>query len=299
MRKSQIITLILLFIAVSLFIWIGACSDKKSNTTDPGATIKINSPGTGDATPGPEGGTPAPEATPTAEPGVTKPTVDFTQVEGLKTGELALDVSFTDYVFTDAATKSVMDQSTYILSKPGADSKDIYMSFLLHYSEANPKVTKLLDLAKEKNVKFTFYLSSMYLNDEQNLDIIKRMHDEGHTIGTRGDKSIDPLAVSPNALYDSFWAMETKYQSIFGAQERMYFYAPDKVSERNMKLANLMGYTVTFKLCNFVTNAGSQPQTYNGIVFQSSDLTDGLITEVTGYVEWGQSQGYTFKNFTK
>ena len=298
MRKSQIITLIILFVAVSLFIWIGACSDK-NDTPNPSSTIKINSPGTGTPTPGQETGAPTPEATPTAEPGVTKPIVDFTQVDNLRTAELELDVSFTDYVFSNASTKAIMDQSTYILSKPGEGSKDIYMSFLLHYSEANTRVTKLLDLAKEKNVKFTFYLSSMYLYDAQNLDLIKRMHDEGHTIGTRGDKSIYQLTVSSNALYDSLWTMETKYQSIFGTNERMQFYAPDKISERNMKLANLMGYTVTFKLCNFVTNAGSQPQTYNGIVFQSSDITDELVTQVTGYVEWGQSQGYTFKGFTK
>ena len=76
--------------------------------------------------------------------------VDFTQVDGLQTAELALDVSFTDYVFTDETTKSVMDQSTYILSNPGTDSQDIYMSFLLHYSETNDRVTELLDLAKEK-----------------------------------------------------------------------------------------------------------------------------------------------------
>ncbi len=300
MRKSQIITLIILFIAVSLFIWIGACSDRENDPPDPDATIRITSPGTETATPGPAEETPeVPETTPTPDPTITKPEVDFTQVDGLRTAELALDVSFTDYVFTDETTKSVMDQSTYILSNPGTDSQDIYMSFLLHYSETNDRVTELLDLAKERNVKFTFFLSSMYLNDDENLALIKRMHDEGHTIGTRGDKSIDQLSVSSNALYDSLWAMETKYQSIFGTDERMYFYAPDQVSERNMKLANLMGYTVTFKLCNFVTNAGSQPQTYNGVVFQSSNITDDLIDQVTGYVDWGLSQGYTFKGFTK
>lgn len=66
-----------------------------------------------------------PETTPTPDPTITKPEVDFTQVDGLRTAELALDVSFTDYVFTDETTKSVMDQSTYILSNPGTDSRDI------------------------------------------------------------------------------------------------------------------------------------------------------------------------------
>ena len=94
MRKSQIITLIILFVAVSLFIWIGACSDK-NDTPNPSSTIKINSPGTGTPTPGQETGAPTPEATPTAEPGVTKPIVDFTQVDNLRTAELELDVSFT------------------------------------------------------------------------------------------------------------------------------------------------------------------------------------------------------------
>lgn len=303
MRKSQLITLVILFVAVSLFIWIGACSDKKGDKApESSATIKINEPG--QATPTAEATAPVttPDTPATATPeqgGAAKPVVNFSEVDGLSASELATDVSYTDHTFSNTATKTAMDKYTYILSKPGTDSKDIYMSFLLHYSEANTRVGQLLDFAKEKNAKFTFYVSSMYLNDPQNLEILKRMHDEGHTIGTRGDKSIDQLAASSTAFFDSMWAMETKYQSIFGTNERMYFYAPDKISEKNAKLANLMGYTPTFKLCNFVTNAGSQPQTYNGVVFQSSDISDALVGQVRGYVEWGQSQGYTFKGFTK
>ena len=295
MRKSQLITLVVLFLAVSIFIWVGACSDKKDEGPPPSTgTIKVNTPATD-----PGGATPDAQATPTPPAGVQKPEVDFTQVDSLGKDALTLDVSQTEYKFTNATTLAAMEKYTYILSKPGVDTKDIYMTFLLHYSEANPQVTKLLDLAKEKNVKFTFFVSSMYLNDDKNREILKRMHDEGHTIGTRGDKSIDQLTASSTALFDSLWAMEQKYQSIFGTNERMYFYAPDSVSERNMKLTNLMEYTVTFKLCNFVTNAGSQSQASNGVIFQSSEISDGLVTEVAGYVDWGLSQQYTFKGLTK
>lgn len=305
MKRNQIITLTILFIAVSLFIWIGACSDDNSKTeSKPTMQIHITPPatdpsGSGDIvnTPPPQTDVPTePPATPTSN---VKPAVDFTQLSGVSNAGLNLSVSYDSNDFSSSATKTALEQTTYILSKPGTDSKDIYMGFMLHYSDSNAHVTKLLDLAKEKGAKFTFYLSSNYLNDAQNETIIKRMFNEGHTIGSRGDKSIDQMTVSAETLYNSLWNMEEKFASIVGKENRMHFYSPDSVSLRNVKLANMIGYTVTFKLCNFVTDSGSRPQTYNGVVFQSSNINENLISQVTSYVNWGISEGYTFKGFTK
>ena len=305
MKKSQIITLVILFIAVSLFIWIGACSDDNNKTNDPSPTMKINTPAA--ETPSSDNtATATPDVTPTATPNnvVTKPTVDFSQLSGLSNSELEPYVTYEEgnpssAAFSSAATKAALEQASYILSAPGTDTKNIHLSFMLHYSDVNSKVTKILDIAKNKNVKFTFYISSMYLNDSANEEIIKRMFNEGHTIGSRGDKSIDQLYVSAETLYNSLWEMETKYAQIVGEGNRMYFYAPDTISHRNVKLANLMGYTVTFKFSNFVTDSGTRSEAYNGVVFQSSNITDDLVTEVESFVNWGLSQNYTFKGFTK
>lgn len=303
MRKSQIITIIILLIAVTIFIWVGACSDS-TGAPDPDSTPKINSPVTPPAQETPDPSSPSGETPSQAPVNAERPTVDYTQLNGLRTDALSMGVSKDDgRTFTDSDTTSTLEGKDYILSKPGTDTKDIYMSFMLEWSDSNTKVTQLLDIAKENNAKFTFFVSQNYLNDDANIDILKRIHDEGHTIGTRGDRSINQINVSAEAFSDSMWKLETRYQEIFGSTERMYFFAPDtdKVSERNVTLANMMGYTVVFKRSNFVTDEGTRPETYNGVVYQwtESENRNDIVDQVKTYVPWAISEGYTFKTFTK
>lgn len=295
MKKSQLITLVILFVAVSLFIWIGACSDSKSDIPDPDSSISIKkTPASQTATPGASDPTPTQITMPTKTP---EKEINFALLEGLSNSKLDTFVSYDSKEFSNSSTISALIGSEYLLSNPGAGSNDIYMSFLLHYSDVNGKVEKLLDLAKSKNITFTFYVSSMYLNEEENVDTIKRIYNEGHTIGSRGDKSKDQLTMSAEDLKESLDNMEKRLQEIVGQEATIQFYSPDNISERNARLATLMGYTVTFKLCNFVTDGGSRDQTYNGVLFQSSEISEALVTQVTSYVEWAMSQGYTFKGF--
>lgn len=298
MKKSQLITLIILFVAVSLFIWIGALSDKSDEVPSGNGTVNKKPVATASAnnTPAQPSATTEPTQPPVQE-------VDLTQLEGLNTGKLNIAFSNETMDFMDNETKSALEQCTYLLSNPGQVTNDIYLSFKLHYSDLNTRVEKLLDLAKSKNIKFTFYLSSMYLDDEVNVDIIKRIYSEGHTIGSRGYKNQDQpdtqLAMSAEELKASLESMEKRLQTIVGDSAKMQFYSPDFISQRNAKLASLMGYTVTFKRGEFATDAGSRSETYNGIQFESSNISDNLVTQVTSYVEWAMSQGYTFKGFTK
>lgn len=303
MRKSQIITLGILFIAVTIFIWVGACSDK-SAVPDADTTPKINALQTPQPQETPDPSSPTGE-TPTQSPAnAERPAVDYTQLNGLRTDSLSMSVSKEDgRTFTDSDTTNALEGKDYILSKPGTDTKDIYLTFMLDWSDSNTKVTQLLDIAKENNAKFTFFVSQNYLNDDANIEILKRIHDEGHTIGTRGNRSTNQLDVSSESFSDSMWALETRYQEIFGSTERMYFFAPDvdKVSERNVTIANMMGYTVVFKRSNFVTDEGTRPETYNGVVYQwsESENRNDIVDQVRTYVPWAISEGYTFKTFTK
>lgn len=292
MKKSQLITLVILFVAVSIFIWVGACSEDTSNVPDPDSTISIKVTPSGQTA----GTTASPEATaaPTMQPAGQ---VDFTKLSGLSTQELDTYASFDSKEFSDSETTEALAGYRYLLSNPGSDTNDIYLAFMLHYSDVNPRVEKLLQLAKDENVKFTFFVSSMYLNEEENAATIKKIYDEGHTIGSRGDKSIDQLSVSAEALADSLSAMQKRLAEIAGPGAIMSVYSPDAISQRNAKLANLMGYTVVFKLCNFVTDGGSREEVYNGVQFQSSEISDNLVTQVTSFVEWATAQGYTFKGF--
>ena len=295
MKKSQTITLVILFIAVSLFIWIGACSDEDAPKDSSGAQINST------ATSG--------ESTPTAgkpnvniNEGVTKPSVDYALLEGLSTDVLPTAVSKDLKEFSDNVMVEATKKADCYLTNPGKDSKDIYMSFMLHYSDKNPYIQSVLDMAKEKNISLSFFMSTKYINDEVNADTIKRIYSEGHTIGLRGPKDeIDQIKASSEALFQSLWEAETKLCKILGKEIRIQFYSPDEISERNMKLANLIGYTVIFRFSTFVTDEGSRDsdETFNGVLFQIDDITDERVSEVTSYVDWAKDEGYTFKSFSK
>lgn len=104
----------------------------------------------------------------------------------------------------------------------------------------------VLDLLKEKGVKATFFISSDFLT--ANPDLVKRMRDEGHLIGTRGKNNgtVDMSTLSVDAFIAALTDMEHTYQSLFGESERMLYYRPDMFSTRDLAIANQMGYTVTF-----------------------------------------------------
>ena len=145
-------------------------------------------------------------------------------------------------------------------------------------------------------------MSAKYIADEANAETIKRIYSEGHTIGSRGPKDeIDQIKASPEALFNSLWEMETKLSKILGKEVRIQFYSPDEFSQRNIKLANLMGYTVTFRFSTFVTDAGSREseETFNGVLFQVDDITEQRVSEVNSYIDWAKDEGYTFKSFSK
>lgn len=289
MKKSQTITLVILFIAVSLFIWVGACSDKEPPKEY--STSKINS-----------SNIPTKEPAPTNAPSntVKKPEVDFGSLDGLGTWPLAPEISTESKNFYAEDTKEALKDKEYITTLPGTSTNDIYMSFMLESSANNKYVIQILDLAKEKGAKFTFAMTSSYINNSSNADVIKRIYEEGHTLATRGDLSVDIENVSAEAFYNSLWEMETKLQQILEKGVRMDFYMPDDFSERNIEIANQMGYTVVFKYTGFANAEPSKDETFNGILYQSSNLTDKLITELTNYVDWAMNEaGYTLKGFAK
>lgn len=295
MKKSQIITLVILFIAVSLFIWIGACSDKEAPKDNTGA--QINTAGKPN-----ESGKPENKPNVEIDEGVTKPEVDYKLLEELSNEVLPIGVSKDLKEFSDDVAVKATENLDCHLTLPGSDGKDIYMSFMLHYSDKNPYIQSILDMAKEKDAKFTFYMSAKYIEDEANTEIIKRIYSEGHTIGSRGPKDeIDQIKASPEALFQSLWEMETKLSKVLGQEVRIQFYSPDEFSQRNIKLANLMGYTVTFRFSTFVTDAGSRDskETFNGVLFQVDDITEQRVSEVESYIDWAKGEGYTFKGFSK
>lgn len=262
MKKSQVVILIVLFAAVTALIWIGAFYGEDRNpdavvqfpTRAPAATGAAGTAApvhTPSGTAGETAATAAPETTPAPATPVVIPSVDRTALQGLSTepeywtaNVRAEAVDGVKGYYEEYLDKLIQGYDYIFMKERKEGPKTMYLTFHDYPYEDSTGV--VLDLLKEKGVKATFFISSDFLT--ANPDLVKRMRDEGHLIGTRGKNNgtVDMSTLSVDAFIAALTDMEHTYQSLFGESERMLYYRPDMFSTRDLAIANQMGYTVTF-----------------------------------------------------
>ena len=63
-------------------------------------------------------------------------------------------------------------------------AKVVTLTFNEGWDDKDNRTVEILNILKEEGVKATFFLTK-YMNVEANHDVIRRMHAEGHQLGTR------------------------------------------------------------------------------------------------------------------
>lgn len=290
MKKSQAISLIVIFVVVSVIILVNAIAGPKNSNAlsrptqtntiiNKPTTLPEKTPG-GDenptegpagpdrtSVPGPDSTTVPPVSTPTKEPKVyTRPDVDVSIYKNLSTKEATWNCSSKledesdrdSRVYSiDSEAKKVLGDYEYIynMGKTASGKKRVYLTFSLAYEDREKSTVRILDTLKNNGVKATFFISKGYLKDSP--DIVQRIIEDGHLVGTRGDISVKTdgstgmVYTSAQKFCDILWEMEEKYQEIAGNTSRMFYYRPDKISVRDMELAAAMGYKVVFRSYNY------------------------------------------------
>lgn len=142
----------------------------------------------------------------------------------------------------DTSLKNVVDKYDAIyLESP--DEKIIYLTFDEGYE--NGYTGQILDTLKEHNVKATFFITGPYLS--KNEDLVKRMVDEGHTVGnhTVNHPSM-PDVTDDIELENELLDLDRKFYELFG--ESMKYVRPPmgEFSERTVALSKNLGYTSVF-----------------------------------------------------
>lgn len=324
MRKSHLISLCILFLAVTLVIAVQAIAGPHGNDTVLSGRTATPGNGTAEQTAsaaptGTPGRTPSSTvATATPEPPPTdavRPEVDLSRVAGLSTtavrwwidSKLADENDPDSRTYTiDADAASVAEGYPYLYRKDDGDARTVYLTFNMAYEDQNQSTAKILEILRENDVQAAFFVSKGYL--ESNPEIVRSMIEGGHLIGTRGDISVQTngksgmVATDAQTFCDILWEMEEAYQEIAGKTQRMLYYRPDDYSIRDMELAQAMGYTVTFRCYSYSdwdystgydkALAGLVSNTAKGAILQLSatqinaDILQDYITRVTanGYV---------------
>ena len=136
--------------------------------------------------------------------------------------------------------------------------KVIYLTFDAGYE--NGCTAKILDTLQKHNVKAAFFLVGNYI--ERNADLVRRMAEEGHTVGNHTMHHPDMSKLrDKEAFAKELQDLEELYREKTGEQLPKYYRPPQGIySEENLKMAKELGYkTVFWSLAYVDWNNDSQP----------------------------------------
>ncbi|HHV98503.1 MAG TPA: delta-lactam-biosynthetic de-N-acetylase [Clostridiaceae bacterium] len=120
--------------------------------------------------------------------------------------------------------------------------KVIYLTFDEGYE--NGYTPKILDVLRDNNVKAVFFITGPYLKEHQ--DLVRRMVEEGHTVGNHTIHHPSLPEVSDEQLEEEILGLERAFKEKFGKE--MKFLRPPKgeYSERTLAITQKLGYTNLF-----------------------------------------------------
>ena len=182
--------------------------------------------------------------------------------------------------------------------------KVLYLTFDAGYE--NGCTEKILDTLKKQEVPAAFFLVGNYI--EKNADLVRRMVEEGHTVGNHTMHHYDMSKLSePAAFAKELQDLEALYQETTGQAMKKYYRPPQGIySEENLKMARELGYkTVFWSLAYVDWNNDDQPtkeqaftkllpRTHNGavVLLHSTSQTNAEILDEL-LSKW-KEEGYRF-----
>lgn len=140
------------------------------------------------------------------------------------------------------------------------DSKEkvIYLTFDCGYENGN--TAPILDALKKHNAPATFFVVGHYL--ESAPELVKRMVEEGHTVGNHTYHHPDMSGISDaTAFQKEMDDVVERYREVTGQEIAMYYRPPQgKYSTTNLQMAKDLGYSTFFWSLAYVDwNQDSQP----------------------------------------
>ena len=122
--------------------------------------------------------------------------------------------------------------------------KVIYLTFDAGYE--NGCTAKILDTLQKHNVKAAFFLVGNYI--ERNADLVRRMAEEGHTVGNHTMHHPDMSRIKDKeAFAKELQDLEELFLEKTGKPLPKYYRPPQGIySEENLKLAKDLGYKTVF-----------------------------------------------------
>lgn len=184
------------------------------------------------------------------------------------------------------------------------EEKVLYITFDAGFENGN--TVPILDALKNHKVKATFFLVGNYFETQP--DLVKRMVQEGHTIGNHTYSHPDMSAIAQeSAFQEELEKNAALYQQVTGQEmPRLYRPPQGKFCESNLQMAQALGYhTVFWSLAYVDWYENDQPtheeafqkllpRVHPGavVLLHSTSRTNGEILDEL-LTRW-EEMGYTF-----
>ena len=203
----------------------------------------------------------------------------------------------------NVSAEALKEYDAYYVGDDG--EKVIYLTFDAGFENGN--TAPILDALKKHNVQATFFVVGHYL--ETAPELVKRMVEEGHTVGNHTYHHLDMSKISDAASFQKEMDdVADLFQKITG-QEMVKYYRPPqgKYSETNLKMAKKLGYKTFFWSLAYVDwYQDKQPTKEEAfkkllgrihpgaiVLLHSTSQTNGEILDEL-LTKW-EEMGYTFK----
>ena len=184
------------------------------------------------------------------------------------------------------------------------DEPVIYLTFDAGYE--NGQTAKILDVLKAHNAPAAFFLVGNYI--EKNPDLVRRMVDEGHTVGNHTMTHPDMSRIKDiEDFAEELEELAELYEETVGTPMEKYYRPPQGIySKSNLEQAKELGYkTVFWSLAYADWDNKNQPdpaasvekltgRLHNGavVLLHSTSKTNGEILD-TLLTKW-EEMGYRF-----
>lgn len=201
-----------------------------------------------------------------------------------------------------ASSDKLKEYNAYYVG--GAGEKKIYLTFDCGYENGN--TSQILDALKKHDAPATFFVVGHFL--ESAPEMVKRMVEEGHTVGNHTYHHYDMSKISDPAVFQKEMDdVRTLFQETTGTEMAMYYRPPQgKYSETNLQMAKDLGYSTFFWSLAYVDwNVDAQPSHEEAfsklidrihpgavVLLHNTSKTNGEILDEL-LTKW-EEMGYTF-----
>lgn len=156
----------------------------------------------------------------------------------------------------NASAEQLKEYNAYFIG--ASEEKKLYLTFDCGYENGNTEA--ILDALKKHNAPATFFVVGHYV--ESAPELVKRMVEEGHTVGNHTYHHPDMSSISDKASFkEEMDGVANLYKDLIGEDMPMYYRPPQgKYSVENLQMAKDLGYSTFFWSLAYVDwNVDDQP----------------------------------------